>query len=90
MEHVAAPLGSWPRTVQQLINPAWKYVADGCHVNRYASSQLLHTLARHCCLFKPECGQQRPDSMYHEGVSGISAMLRTLPVVHMPAGSYQW
>jgi hypothetical protein len=34
MEHVAAPLGSWPRSLQELVNPAWKRIADGCHVNR--------------------------------------------------------
>eukprot|EP00775_Hariotina_reticulata_P010570 gene10569-biopygen12481 len=34
MEHVAAPLGSWPRTLQELVNPAWEWIADGCHVNR--------------------------------------------------------
>ncbi|KAF8073250.1 METTL7A [Scenedesmus sp. PABB004] len=34
MEHVAAPLGSWPRTLQELANPVWSRVADGCCVNR--------------------------------------------------------
>lgn len=34
MEHVAHPLGTWSRSVQELVNPAWKYIADGCHVNR--------------------------------------------------------
>lgn len=34
IEHVAAPKGSTRRTVQNLANPVWNVVADGCHLNR--------------------------------------------------------
>lgn len=34
MEHVAAEEGSKLHRVQQVLNPGWKLVADGCHVNR--------------------------------------------------------
>lgn len=34
MEHVAHPLGTWNRSVQELVTPVWSYIADGCHVNR--------------------------------------------------------
>ena len=34
MEHVAAEPGSRLLFVQQIINPGWRLVADGCHVNR--------------------------------------------------------
>ncbi len=34
MEHVAAESGSRLHVVQEIINPGWKLVADGCHVNR--------------------------------------------------------
>lgn len=34
IEHVAAPQGSALRTVQNLVNPLWNVVADGCNLNR--------------------------------------------------------
>lgn len=34
VEHVAAPRGSRLRTVQNLIQPLWTPLADGCHPNR--------------------------------------------------------
>lgn len=34
IEHVAAPQGSTLRTVQNVINPLWHVVADGCNLNR--------------------------------------------------------
>lgn len=34
MEHVAAPEGSRLYKVQQVINPGWRIVSDGCHVTR--------------------------------------------------------
>ena len=34
IEHVAAPQGSTLRTVQNLVNPLWNVVADGCNLNR--------------------------------------------------------
>jgi len=43
MEHVAAPLGSWPRSLQEVINPAWRWMADGCQVNRWVAPR------RGCC-----------------------------------------
>lgn len=34
IEHVAAPAGTKLRRVQEVVAPAWKAFADGCHVNR--------------------------------------------------------
>jgi ubiquinone/menaquinone biosynthesis C-methylase UbiE len=34
IEHVAAPRGSWLRTMQNLLTPLWKQLGDGCHPNR--------------------------------------------------------
>ncbi len=34
MEHVAAPEGSWLRTLQRGIKPVWRPLADGCHPDR--------------------------------------------------------
>jgi len=34
LEHVAAARGTRLRSVQKLIQPVWKLVADGCHVDR--------------------------------------------------------
>jgi ubiquinone/menaquinone biosynthesis C-methylase UbiE len=34
MEHVAAQEGSWLRSMQRLLNPLQRLVADGCNVNR--------------------------------------------------------
>lgn len=34
IEHVAAPQGSTTRTIQNLLNPLWQVIADGCHPNR--------------------------------------------------------
>ncbi|MCB0212151.1 MAG: class I SAM-dependent methyltransferase [Anaerolineae bacterium] len=34
IEHVAAPQGTTLRTVQNIINPVWNFIADGCHPNR--------------------------------------------------------
>jgi SAM-dependent methyltransferase len=34
IEHVAAPRGSWLRTMQNLLTPLWKRLGDGCHPNR--------------------------------------------------------
>ncbi len=34
IEHVAAPAGSWLRTLQHGIKPLWKPLADGCHPDR--------------------------------------------------------
>jgi ubiquinone/menaquinone biosynthesis C-methylase UbiE len=34
IEHVAAPDGSWSRTLQQGIKPIWKCLADGCRPDR--------------------------------------------------------
>jgi ubiquinone/menaquinone biosynthesis C-methylase UbiE len=34
IEHVAAPRGSWLRSMQNLLTPLWKRLGDGCHPNR--------------------------------------------------------
>jgi SAM-dependent methyltransferase len=34
VEHVAAPAGTWLRRIQDFIQPAWTFFADGCHPNR--------------------------------------------------------
>lgn len=34
IEHVAAPLGTWSRRLQNWVTPIWKRVGDGCHPNR--------------------------------------------------------
>lgn len=34
VEHVASPEGSRNRQVQNLVQPIWGFVGDGCHVNR--------------------------------------------------------
>lgn len=34
LEHVAAAAGTKIRTAQNILNPVWKVVADGCHPNR--------------------------------------------------------
>lgn len=34
IEHVAAHESSWLRTLQNMITPLWKRIADGCHPNR--------------------------------------------------------
>jgi SAM-dependent methyltransferase len=34
IEHVAAPRGSGLRTVQNVIQPVWSLIGDGCHPNR--------------------------------------------------------
>ncbi len=40
IEHVAAADGTWLRRVQDTINPAWRYVADGCNTNRCTAHAL--------------------------------------------------
>jgi SAM-dependent methyltransferase len=40
LEHVAAPRGSRLHRVQNLINPGWRLVADGCHVNRHTGDAI--------------------------------------------------
>lgn len=37
IEHVAAGEGTWLRRWQNLVNPAWQLIADGCHPNREIS-----------------------------------------------------
>lgn len=34
LEHVAAPRGSGLRRVQNVLQPAWSWIGDGCHPNR--------------------------------------------------------
>lgn len=34
IEHVAAPRGTWLRTLQHWIKPVWRVLADGCHPDR--------------------------------------------------------
>jgi len=34
IEHVAAPDGSWSRTLQRTVKPVWKCLADGCRPDR--------------------------------------------------------
>lgn len=34
IEHVAAPKGTWLRTLQKGIKPLWRPLADGCHPDR--------------------------------------------------------
>lgn len=34
VEHVAAPSGTWLRTVQRGIRPLWQVLGDGCHPDR--------------------------------------------------------
>jgi ubiquinone/menaquinone biosynthesis C-methylase UbiE len=34
LEHVAAPEKTWTRRWQNIVTPAWKMIADGCHLNR--------------------------------------------------------
>ncbi len=38
MEHVAAPQGTGLRTVQKVIKPVWRMVADGCNTDRDTAS----------------------------------------------------
>lgn len=40
LEHVAAPEGTGLRRLQNLAQPAWTTVADGCHPNRETSASL--------------------------------------------------
>ena len=40
MEHVAAPEDSGLHTLQNLITPLWKRMADGCHPNRNTGDQI--------------------------------------------------
>lgn len=40
MEHVAAPAGTRARRVQDVLNPVWKRLADGCHLNRETADLL--------------------------------------------------
>eukprot|EP00878_Enallax_costatus_P006565 GHUV01006883.1.p1 GENE.GHUV01006883.1~~GHUV01006883.1.p1 ORF type:complete len:244 (+),score=36.49 GHUV01006883.1:208-939(+) len=48
VEHVAAPMGSWTRTMQEVVNPAWRFVADGCQVNRETWSTVRAAGFRSC------------------------------------------
>lgn len=41
IEHVAAPRGTWQRRWQDLIQPLWTPLVDGCHPNRETGSSLL-------------------------------------------------
>lgn len=34
LEHVAAPQGTWARRWQNVVNPLWQLLTDGCHPNR--------------------------------------------------------
>src|SRR5512141_1355367 len=34
LEHVAAPAGTRQRTAQNIVRPAWQFMADGCQPNR--------------------------------------------------------
>ena len=34
IEHVAAPRGTWHRRTQDLVQPLWTPIGDGCHPNR--------------------------------------------------------
>ena len=34
LEHVAAPRGTRLRTAQNMVRPAWQFIADGCQPNR--------------------------------------------------------
>ncbi|XP_052497070.1 thiol S-methyltransferase METTL7B [Budorcas taxicolor] len=33
-EHVAEPLGSWAFLWQQVLEPTWRHIGDGCHLTR--------------------------------------------------------
>lgn len=33
-EHVAEPCGSWAFLWQQVLEPTWKHIGDGCHLTR--------------------------------------------------------
>lgn len=43
IEHVAAPENSYLRGVQELINPIWKRIADGCHPDRETWKSIKNT-----------------------------------------------
>ena len=47
IEHVAAPQGTTLRTVQNLLNPVWNIIADGCHPNRETWHDLEQAGFRH-------------------------------------------
>ena len=40
LEHVGAPKGSWLRSFQRLIRPAWSAVGDGCQPDRDTGEKL--------------------------------------------------
>ncbi|GAB4518030.1 MAG: class I SAM-dependent methyltransferase [Anaerolineae bacterium] len=40
VEHVAAAPGSWSRRAQDVLNPAWHFIADGCNLNRDTASAI--------------------------------------------------
>lgn len=40
IEHTAAPRGQWLRRIQNLVDPLWAVLADGCHPNRETGSLL--------------------------------------------------
>ena len=42
IEHVAAPMGTRLRRIQNLVTPVWKRLGDGCHPNRETWVELEH------------------------------------------------
>jgi SAM-dependent methyltransferase len=40
IEHVAAPPGTWLRTLQRGVRPVWRRLADGCHPDRDTGAAL--------------------------------------------------
>lgn len=41
LEHVAAPVGSWRRRIQNLVHGPWHYLFEGCHTNRQTEEMIL-------------------------------------------------
>jgi ubiquinone/menaquinone biosynthesis C-methylase UbiE len=42
IEHVAAKRGTWLRRIQSLVNPLWRRMGDGCHLDRETRITLEH------------------------------------------------